>query len=405
MVPPEWSGLVSAVEPKARSRSGKCVSEQPGVALAQSTPIWKHSEIEARRTRTGRMIARPAEPPEPRNPEPRNRQRTVRNVTAVPTVAFSIHGRCILRPGREPMADDPKVRDDLVRRIHNELLDAVDEELELEVEDRVPPEEAHGRGHVDLDRPQYFRELFRLQRELVKLQDWVVHERRKLVVLFEGRDAAGKGGVIKRIVQRLNPRVCTVTALQAPNERERTQWYFQRYIAHLPAAGEIVLFDRSWYNRAGVERVMGFCTDAEYEDFFRTVPEFERMLVHSGITLLKYWFSITDAEQDLRFKLRIQDPLKQWKLSPMDLESRRRWEQYTKAKEIMLQRTHIPEARWWVVEAVDKKRARLNCIHHMLQQLPYREVPHEPVQLPSRIHHPDYSRGPLPKELFVPSVY
>jgi polyphosphate kinase 2 len=251
----------------------------------------------------------------------------------------------------------------------------------------------------------YFRELFRLQGELVKLQDWVVAKGLKLVVIFEGRDAAGKGGVIKRITQRLNPRVCRVAALPAPNERERTQWYFQRYVNYLPAAGEMVFFDRSWYNRAGVERVMGFCTDAEYEDFFRTVPEFERMLVRSGIVLIKYWFSITDDEQHLRFRMRIHDPLKQWKLSPMDLESRRRWELYTKAKEVMLERTHIAESRWWVVEAVDKKRARLNCIAHLLSQIAYAEVPHEAVHLPKRIHNPDYHRGPVPQDLFVPSVY
>ena len=230
-----------------------------------------------------------------------------------------------------------------------------------------------------LDRRTYFRELLRLQRELIKLQDWVVHQKLKLVVLFEGRDAAGKGGVIKRITQRLNPRVCKVVALSAPTERERTQWYFQRYVSHLPGAGEIVLFDRSWYNRAGVERVMGFCSEADCEEFFRTVPEFERMLVRSGIILLKYWFSITDQEQNMRFLMRIHDPLKQWKLSPMDLELRRRWELYTKAKEEMIERTHIPESRWWVVEGVDKKRARLNCIHHLLQQVPYQEVPHDPI--------------------------
>jgi polyphosphate kinase len=224
-------------------------------------------------------------------------------------------------------------------------------------------------------------------------------------VLFEGRDAAGKGGVIKRITQRLNPRVCKVVALSAPTERERTQWYFQRYVSHLPAAGEIVLFDRSWYNRAGVERVMGFCTEAECEEFFRTVPEFEGMLVRSGIILLKYWFSITDQEQNMRFLMRIHDPLKQWKLSPMDLESRRRWEIYTKAKEEMIERTHIPESRWWVVEGVDKKRARLNCIHHLLQQVPYREVPHDPIALPDREHKPDYARHPTPPDLYVPPVY
>ena len=217
----------------------------------------------------------------------------------------------------------------------------------------------------------YFQQLFRLQGELVKLQDWVVASGQKVLILFEGRDAAGKGSAIKRVTQRLNPRVCRVVALPVPNDRERTQWYFQRYVSHFPAAGEIVLFDRSWYNRARVEKVMGFCTPEEYEEFFRSVPEFERMLVRSGIKLLKYWFSITDEEQYLRFLGRIHDPLKQWKLSPMDLESRRRWEDYTKAKEVMLERSHIPEARWWVVHAVDKKRARLNFIDHLLNQFPY----------------------------------
>ena len=222
-----------------------------------------------------------------------------------------------------------------------------------------------------IDRRTYFHELFRLQSELVKLQDWVAHTEYKLVVLFEGRDSAGKGGTIKRITQRLNPRVCRVVALPAPTERERTQWYFQRYVPHLPAGGEIVLFDRSWYNRAGVERVMGFADEDQVEQFFRDVPEFERMLVRSGIKLVKYWFSITDQEQQLRFMMRIHDPMKQWKLSPMDLQSRVRWEAYTKAKEEMLERTNIPEAPWSIVEGNDKKRARLNCIHHLLQQVPY----------------------------------
>ncbi|MFN6995083.1 MAG: polyphosphate kinase 2, partial [Aquincola tertiaricarbonis] len=193
--------------------------------------------------------------------------------------------------------------------------------------------------------------------------------------------------------------------LPAPNDRERTQWYFQRYVSHLPAAGEIVLFDRSWYNRAGVERVMGFCTDDEVEEFFRTVPEFEKMLARSGIRLIKYWFSITDDEQHARFLTRIHDPLKQWKLSPMDLESRRRWEDYTRAKEAMIERTHIPEAPWWVVQAVDKKRARLNCIAHLLSQFDYHEVPHEPVQLPARVRHADYIRQPVPAEMIVPEIY
>jgi len=299
---------------------------------------------------------------------------------------------------------------DYERRIYAEMLDGFDEELEMEIDDGrlypgVPRSETDSAAAADVDRHTYFRELFRLQGELVKLQDWVVHKKLKLVVLFEGRDAAGKGGAIKRITQRLNPRVCRVAALPAPNERERTQWYFQRYIAHLPAGGEMVLFDRSWYNRAGVERVMGFCSDEEYEEFFRTVPEFERMLIRSGITLVKYWFSITDDEQHLRFQMRIHDPLKQWKLSPMDLESRRRWELYTKAKEMMIERTHIPEAPWWIVEAVDKKRARLNCIHHLLQQVPYGTIDHPAVELPAREHHPDYTRQPLPLDLFVPAVY
>jgi polyphosphate kinase 2 len=211
--------------------------------------------------------------------------------------------------------------------------------------------------------------------------------------------------VIKRIAQRLNSRVCRVVALPAPSERERTQWYFQRYVPHLPAGGEIVLFDRSWYNRAGVERVMGFCTDDEYEEFFQTAPEFERMLVRSGIILVKYWFSITDDEQHLRFMMRVHDPLKQWKLSPMDLESRARWEQYTKAKEAMLERTHIPEAPWWIVEAVEKKRARLNCISHLLGQIPYEPVPHVEPVFPARVHNPNYIRGPIPRQMYVPDAY
>ena len=294
---------------------------------------------------------------------------------------------------------------DLMQRIANDLIDSYDEELELEIEDRDVDDLGALQSTDKLARQLYFKELFRLQGELVKLQDWVQHSRQKVVILFEGRDAAGKGGVIKRITQRLNPRVARVAALPAPNDRERTQWYFQRYVSHLPAAGEIVLFDRSWYNRAGVERVMGFCTDDQYEEFFRTVPEFERMLVRSGIQLIKYWFSISDQEQHLRFLGRIHDPLKQWKLSPMDLESRRRWEEYTKAKEVMLDRTHIPEAPWWVVQAVDKKKARLNCIHHLLQQMPYQEVEHPAIHLPERERHDDYIRQPVPNEIVVPEVY
>ena len=293
--------------------------------------------------------------------------------------------------------------------VRQELVDDFDEELELELEEERLERMAEGIGgpgrEPGIDRKTYFRELFRLQHELVRLQDWVQREKLRVVVLFEGRDSAGKGGVIKRITQRLNPRVCRIAALPAPNERERTQWYFQRYVAHLPAGGEIVLFDRSWYNRAGVERVMGFCTQAEYEEFFRSVPEFERMLVRSGIVLLKYWFSITDDEQEFRFKMRMSDPLKQWKLSPMDVQARARWEDYTRAKEAMLARTHIPEAPWWVVEAVDKKRARLNCIGHLLTQIPYGEVPHPMVNLPERVRHEDYERHPIPPDLYVPARF
>ena len=300
---------------------------------------------------------------------------------------------------------DSRPHDDQIEAIRRELFDSYDEELELGLdEDRLDGLD-DGPSGDGLDRRTYFRELLRLQHELVRLQDWVKHEGLRVVVLFEGRDSAGKGGVIKRITQRLNPRICRVAALPAPSERERTQWYFQRYVAHLPAAGEIVLFDRSWYNRAGVERVMGFCTEAEVEEFFRSVPEFERMLVRSGILLVKYWFSITDAEQALRFRMRIEDPLKQWKLSPMDVESRRRWEDYTRAKEDMLARTHIPEAPWWVVEAVDKKRARLNCIGHLLDQVPYGTVAHPPVLLPDRVRHADYLRAPVPPEMYVPARY
>ena len=295
--------------------------------------------------------------------------------------------------------------DKLMQRIADDLIDSYDEEIELEIEDRQFDAEGVVERIDKVARQAYFRELFRLQRELIKLQDWVQNTRERVVILFEGRDAAGKGGVIKRITQRLNPRVVRVAALPAPNDRERTQWYFQRYVAHLPAAGEMVLFDRSWYNRAGVERVMGFCSDDEYEEFFRSVPEFERMLVRSGIRVIKYWFSITDEEQHMRFLGRIHDPLKQWKLSPMDLESRRLWEEYTKAKEVMLERTHIPEAPWWVVQAVDKKKARLNCIHHLLQQMPYREVERAPVVLPARVRHDDYLRHPVPAEMMVPEIY
>ena len=297
-----------------------------------------------------------------------------------------------------------------MRRVHRELIDDYDEELEMEREDweKLTPTAplkplAHDRDREA--RNSYFKELFRLQGELVKMHDWIVETGHRMVIVCEGRDAAGKGGVIKRITQRLNPRVARVAALPAPSSREKTQWYFQRYVAHLPAAGEMVLFDRSWYNRAGVERVMGFCTDAEYEEFFRSVPAFEQMLIRSGIQLVKYWFSIPDEEQEFRFRCRINDPLKQWKLSPMDLESRKRWELYTKAKEVMFERTHLPESPWWVVQGADKKKARLNCIHHLLSQVKYTEVKHEQVVLPPRVHHPDYRREPIRPEMIVPEIY
>ena len=253
----------------------------------------------------------------------------------------------------------------------------------------------------------YLRELRRLHIELVKLQEWVKHEGRKVVLLFEGRDAAGKGGVIKRIIEPLNPRACRVVALGTPTERQKTQWYFQRYVAELPAAGEMTLFDRSWYNRAGVERVMGFCTEAEYWEFVRSCPAFERMLVRSGITLIKYWFSVSDKEQERRFKSRVADPTKRWKLSPMDVESRNRWQAYSRAKDDMLVHTDINQARWYVVNSDDKKRAHLNCIAHLLSLLPYKDVARDKVKLPKR--KPElregYARPPLEIQNFVPEIY
>jgi polyphosphate kinase 2 len=303
--------------------------------------------------------------------------------------------------------NDARTQED-IDRIKEAIADDFDEELEMQMEDdRLDELVAEGLGDAGdkLERRTYFRELFRLQHELVKLQDWVAYKKLKMVVLFEGRDSAGKGGAIKRVTQRLNPRICRVVALPAPSERERHQWYFQRYVPHLPTAGEMVMFDRSWYNRAGVERVMGFCTRDELDEFFRTVPEFERMLVRSGIILVKYWFSITDEEQEFRFRMRLTDPLKQWKLSPMDLESRVHWEDYTKAKEEMFDRTHTDEAPWWVVQAVDKKRARLNMIAHLLSQVEYGDVPKADIALPPRVRNPDYQRQPVPPELYVPEVY
>ena len=293
--------------------------------------------------------------------------------------------------------------------LEEELQDMLDEGIEFESAEPMLTMELrkiYRAQHPEmLDRRVYFRNLLRLQGELIKLQDWVVKTGSKVLVIMEGRDAAGKGGVIKRITQRLDPRVARVVALPAPSRREQSQWYFHRYVPYLPSGGEIVLFDRSWYNRAGVERVMGFADEDQVETFFKDVPEFERMLVRSDTIVLKYWFSITDEEQQLRFMMRIHDPMKQWKLSPMDLESRIRWEQYTKAKEDMLARTNIPEAPWYVVEGNDKKRERLNCIEHLLSQIPYTEVSSEKVDLPDREYNPNYERQVLPDELYVPKVY
>ena len=251
----------------------------------------------------------------------------------------------------------------------------------------------------------YLRELRKLQVELVKLQEWVKAKGLKVVVIFEGRDAAGKGGTIKRITESLNPRIARVVALPAPTEREKTQWYFQRYVTHLPAAGEIVLFDRSWYNRAGVERVMGFCTEEEYREFLRSCPEFERMLVRSGIILIKYWFSVSDEEQEHRFQARIDDPTKRWKLSPMDMQSRARWVEYSRAKDEMFKYTDIKQSPWWVVNSDDKKRARLNCISHLLSQIPYQDLTPEPIELPPRQDDIGYVRPPISDQTFVPEIY
>jgi polyphosphate kinase 2 len=263
-------------------------------------------------------------------------------------------------------------------------------------------EEASSSG---LGKKAYEKELARLELELIKLQEWIKHAGLKVVVTFEGRDAAGKGGTIKRITQSLNPRICRVVALAAPTERERTQWYFQRYVAHLPAAGEMVLMDRSWYNRAGVERVMGFCTEDEYQEFLRACPEFERMLIRSGITLVKYWFSVSDAEQERRFQRRLQDPTRRWKLSPMDLKSRELWIEYSRAKDDMFHYTDTKQAPWYVVQADDKRRARLNCISHLLEQIPYQDLTPEPIRLPPRRDDGGYVRPPMSDQTFVPDRY
>ena len=297
--------------------------------------------------------------------------------------------------------------------IEAELNETLDELIENEFNQPTLDKEVReyikkiykGKKPKALDNRVYFRNLLKLQGELIKLQDWVERTGSKVLILCEGRDTAGKGGVIKRITQRLNPRVARVVALPKPSEREQTQWYFQRYVPHLPAGGEIVLFDRSWYNRAGVEKVMKFASKDEVDQFYRDVPEFEKMLIRSGIILLKYWFSITDEEQQLRFLMRVNDPLKQWKLSDMDLQSRIYWEKYTKAKEMMFKRTNTKESPWYIVEGNDKKRERLNCIAHILSKIPYKEIEHKKVKLPERVFDPDYERQTLPDELYVPKKY
>lgn len=257
----------------------------------------------------------------------------------------------------------------------------------------------------DIDRKTFEEELEKLEVELVKLSEWIKREGLKVCVIFEGRDAAGKGGVIKRIAHRLNPRIARIVALGTPTEREKTQWYFQRYVAHLPSAGEMVLFDRSWYNRAGVERVMGFCTDHEYREFLRSCPEFERMLVRSGVQLVKYWFSVSDEEQEKRFQDRIRDPRKRWKLSPMDVEARNRWVEYSKAKDEMFAVTDTKQSPWWVVPSDDPRRSRLNCIHHLLSLIRYKDLTPKPIKLPPRPPRGRYERPPMDQQTFVPQVY
>ena len=263
-------------------------------------------------------------------------------------------------------------------------------------------EDGNGGKPKKISNKAYEQELANLQIELVKLQEWIKEKGLKVVCIFEGRDAAGKGGVIKRITESLNPRICRVVALGTPTEREKTQWYFQRYVPHLPAAGEMVLFDRSWYNRAGVERVMGFCTEEEYEEFMRSCPEFERMLVRSGIILIKYWFSVSDEEQERRFQGRLKNPTKRWKLSPMDVESRNKWVEYSKAKDQMFAHTDIKQAPWYVVNADVKKHARLNCIKHLLSMIPYEDLTPEPIELPPRENAGGYVRPPLADQTFIP---
>ena len=280
-----------------------------------------------------------------------------------------------------------------------------DQEEKLGTDNEIKQIEPEEKDQRKISNKFYNSELVKLQIELVKLQEWIKNEGLKVVVIFEGRDAAGKGGVIKRINQRLNPRICRVVALGTPTEREKAQWYFQRYIPHLPAKGEMVLFDRSWYNRAGVEHVMGFCTEEEYREFLRTCPEFERMLIRSGIILIKYWFSVSDEEQERRFRARIDDQTKRWKLSPMDMASREKWVEYSGAKDEMFKYTDIKQAPWYVVPADNKKRARLNCINHLLSLIPYKDLTPKPIKLPPRQEREGYVRPPISDQTFVPEEY
>ena len=281
-----------------------------------------------------------------------------------------------------------------------------DKQKEQAVLDPHPPDASQEVEEEDkLPKKKYEEELAKLQMELVRLQEWVKYKGLRVVVLFEGRDAAGKGGSIKRITESLNPRVCRIVALGVPTEKEKSQWYFQRYVPHLPAAGEMVLFDRSWYNRAGVERVMGFCTEAEYWDFLRSCPNFENMLIRSGIVLIKYWFSVSDKEQEKRFLQRINDPTRRWKISPMDVESRTKWIDYSKAKDEMFAYTDTKQSPWFVVHADDKRKARLNCIHHLLSLIPHEDVPRETITLPPLEHDKAYVRPPLSEQTFVPNSY
>jgi polyphosphate kinase 2 len=286
-----------------------------------------------------------------------------------------------------------------------DLIPLPEEKLKKQKKRRNGGKSYKKKGQKQLKKEIYEPELKRLQVELVKLQYWIKHQGLRLVMIFEGRDAAGKGGMIKRISEPLNPRGCRVVALGTPSDREQTQWYFQRYVEHLPAAGEIAMFDRSWYNRAGVEHVMGFCTSEEYREFMQSCPEFERMLVRSGIIVLKYWFSVSDDEQERRFQARILEPAKRWKISPMDMESRNRWVEYSKAKDVMLAHTNIPEAPWFTVDADDKRRAHLNCIRHILSKVPYEDMTPDAIELPPRKEAENYIRPPLNEQFFVPNLY